>query len=173
MPYDNDERRVTTSEEESISAKARETGQILKELVASIGRKTRAVAEEKTGQLKEAADDKDIAARDAMDIQMLGSHIDSMLAIFDSTMDRIAQQPYDEQQKLMVGFKKVLQEEVFVINARLNMAKRLKGLEPSVAPDAKGRVEERIAMNTADAEVAAAPVSETEEVETMADFERK
>jgi hypothetical protein len=173
MSYDNDERRVASSGEESVSARARETGQILKELVASIGRKTRAVAEEKTGQLKEAADDKDIAARDAIDIQMLGSHIDSILAIFDSTMDRIAQQPYDEQQKMMVGLKKVLQEEIFVINARLNMAKRLKGLESSVARAAKSRVEERIAMNTADAEVAAAPVSETEQVETMADFEQK
>jgi hypothetical protein len=172
MSYDNDKRRITASEEESVSAKARETGQILKELVASIGRKTRVAAEEKTGQLKEAADAKDIAVRDAIDIQMLGSHIDSILAIFDSTMDRIALLPYDEQQKMMVGFKKVLQEEIYVVNARLNMAKRLKGLEPSVAPDAKDKVQERIAMNTTDAEVVAPPLSETDE-DTVADFEPK
>ena len=97
--------------------KAKETGQILKEFAASIGRKTMVATEETTDQLKEAADDKGLAVRDAMDIQMFGSHIDSIFAIFDSTMDRIAQQPYDEQQRLMVGFKKVLQEEISVINA--------------------------------------------------------
>jgi hypothetical protein len=175
MSHDNNEPNVTPAEEESVSAKARETGQILKELVASIGRKTRAVAVEKTSQLKEAADDKDIAVRDAIDIQMLGSHIDSILSIFDSTMDRIALLPYDEQQRLMVGFKKVLQEEIYVVNARLNMARRLKGLEPFVAPDAvKGRMQESTTRNTADIEVVGvAPVSETEEVETTADFEQK
>jgi hypothetical protein len=169
MSHDN-EHRVTTSEDVSVSAKARETGKILKELMASIGGKSRAVAEEKIGQLKEAADDKDIAMKDAVDIQMLGSPIDSILAIFDSTMDRIALLPYDDQQKLMVGFKKVLQEETCVINAQLNMAKRLKGLEPSVSSDtAKDRVQERIAMNTADAEVVAQPLSETSKAETTAD----
>jgi hypothetical protein len=170
MSYDNEKSRVTVSEEESISAKAKETGQILKELVASIGRKTRAAAEEKTGQLKEAADDKDIAARDAMDIQMLGSHIDSILSIFDSTMDRIAQQPYEDQQDLMVGFKKVLKEEIYVINARLNMARRLKGLEHSVDLDANQRVEERLVMNRPESEVVAEPMLEAEDAETIADF---
>jgi len=171
MSYDNDERRVVASED-SVSAKAKETGQILKELVASIGRKTRAVAEEKTSQLKEAADDKDIAVRDARDIQMLGIHIDSIISIFDSTMDRISQQPYDEQQKLMVGFKKVLQEEIFVINARLNMAKRLKGIESPASQDAlEERARERTAMNTTDAEIVTPPISEAEEEETMAGLE--
>jgi hypothetical protein len=172
MSYDND--RITTSEEESVSAKARETSQILKELIASIGRKTRVATEEKTSQLKEAADDKNIAVRDAMDIQMLGSHIDSILAIFDSTMDRIAQQPYDEQQKLMVGFKKVLQEEISVINARLNMARRLKGLQPPADQGTiESRVQERTAMNMTDAEAVTQPISEIEEAETMTDFEQK
>ncbi len=143
MSYDNEEHRVAAAQEEdSVSAKARETGQILKDLVASIGRKTRTVAEEKTSQLKEAADDKNIAVKDARDIQMLGSHIDSIITIFDSTMDGIRQQPYDEQQKLMVGFKKVLQEEIYVINAQLNMAKRLKGLEPSAEMGSEEKVKE-------------------------------
>jgi hypothetical protein len=48
MSYENDEqqRHITTVEqEESVSAKAKETGQILKELVASIGNKTKTVAD--------------------------------------------------------------------------------------------------------------------------------
>ncbi len=151
-------------EEESVSAKAKETGQILKELVASIGRRSKSITEQKTSELKEASKDGDVEAQDAADIQMLGSHIESMLEIFDQTMDEIGQEPYDEQQKLLAGFKKVLQEEVNVINARLNMAKRLKLVEGSTttaAQDAKSleeRKEERLAMNTADAEIVAPPI---------------
>ena len=166
MSYDNDEQRHITrvEEEESISAKAKETGQILKELIASIGKKSKTVAEEKSKQLKEAADDKDIALKDAVDIQMLGSHIDNIITIFDSTMDRIRQQPHDEQQRLLVGLKKMLLEETYVINARLNMAKRLKVLESPTAQNAiEERVQERIKMNETDAEAIAPPVSEETE----------
>ena len=176
MSYENDEqqRHITTVEqEESVSAKAKETGQILKELVASIGNKTKTVAEEKSKQLKEAADDKDIAAKDAIDIQMLGSHIDGIIAIFDNTMDRITHQPHDEQQRLLVGLKKMLQEETYVINARLNMAKRLKALESSATQNAvEDKMKERIEMNTTDSEVIAPPVSE-ETQETITGFAAK
>jgi len=168
MSYNNDEQRnqITTIEEkESISTKVKETGQILKELAASIGKKTMNVAEEKSRQLKEAADDKKIAIEDAKDIQMLGSHIDSIITIFDSTMDKIGQKSYDEQQRLMVGLKKLLTEEIYVINAHMNMAKRLKALESTtvVQDTVENRVNERIKMSSIDAESIATPISgETE-----------
>jgi hypothetical protein len=181
-------RAISTEEEDSVSAKAKETGQILKELVASIGRKSKAVAEQKTSELKEASKDDDIEASDAADIQMLGKHIESILQIFDQTMDEIGQEPYDEQQRLLVGFKKVLQEETNVINARLKMAKRLKlvegGSSSAAAPqDVKSleeRKQERLAMNTADAEIVAPPIVDepsegavlTEE-KTLADLSRQ
>lgn len=177
MSYDNEKQQghnvASVEEEESISAKAKETGQIFKELISSMGKKTRTVVEEKSRQLKEAADDKDIATRDAEDIQMLGSHIDRIIAIFDSAMDRIRQHPLEEQQRLLVGLKKMLNEEIYVINARLNMAKRLKTLEPSTVPDAiEGRVQDRTKMNAADAEVISPPILESEE-ETAASFATK
>src|ERR687886_1296240 len=118
--------------EESLSKKARETGQLLKELVNSVGKKSKTVAEQKSSELKEAAKDDEIAAKDAADIQMLGSYIESIINIFEDTMDRIREHPsYDEQRAMLVGFKKILEEEVNVIDARLNMAKRLKHLDPS------------------------------------------
>ena len=177
MSYENDEqqRHITTTveQDESVSAKAKETGQILKELIGSIGKKTKTVAEEKSKQLKEAADDKDIAVKDAVDIQMLGSHIDGIISIFDSTMDRISQQPHDEQQRLLVGLKKMLQEETYVINARLNMAKRLKALESSTTQNAvEDRIHERIEMNATDTEVIAPPPPVSEE-ETTTGFAAK
>ena len=44
---------------------------------------------------------------------MLGSHIESIITIFEDTMDKITQHPsYDEQHGMLVGFKKILEEEV-------------------------------------------------------------
>src|SRR5919108_5092039 len=118
--------------EESLSRKARETAQILKELVGSIGKKSKAVAEQTSTELKEAAKDDNITAKDAADIQMLGNYIESIITIFEDTMDKIGRHPsYDEQHGMLVGFKKVLEEEINVINSNLSMAKRLKHLYPS------------------------------------------
>ena len=132
-------------DEQSLSKRARETGLTLKELANSIGRKGKAVAQQKTTQLKEAAKDNEINAKDAADIQMLGSHIESIINIFEDTMDKITLHPtYDEQHKMLVGFKKILEEEVNLIDATLSMAKRLKRLEPSQYSETLDeRIEER------------------------------
>jgi hypothetical protein len=157
--------------EESMSKKARETGLTLKELVNSIGRKSKAVAQQTSTELKEAAKDDEINAKDAADIQMLGSHIESIINIFEDTMDKIMQHPtYDEQHGMLVGFKKVLEEEVNLINANLNMAKRLKRLEPSQNPETlEERIEERKRTNAIDAELITPPLSDRDEANTMAD----
>ena len=158
--------------EQSLSKKARETGLTLKELVNSIGKKSKAAAQEKSTQLKEAAKDDEINAKDAADIQMLGSHIETIITIFEDTMDKITQHPsYDEQHGMLVGFKKVLEEEVNVINANLNMAKRLKRLEPSQNSETlEERMEERKRTNAIDAELVTPPLSEREEANTMAEM---
>ena len=158
--------------EESLSKRARETGLTLKELVNSIGKKSKAVAQQKSTQLKEAAKDDEINTKDAADIQMLGSHIESIITIFEDTMDKITQHPsYDEQHGMLVGFKKILEEEVNLINARLNMAKRLKRLEPSQNSETLDeRIEERKRTNAIDAELVTPPLSEREEANTMAEM---
>ncbi len=51
--------------EESLSNRTRETGQTLKELVNSLGIKSKALAEQKSAELKEAAKDDKISAKDA------------------------------------------------------------------------------------------------------------
>ncbi|HJU96129.1 MAG TPA: hypothetical protein VJ643_08875, partial [Nitrososphaera sp.] len=83
----------TGSNEDSLTKRARETGMTLKELVNSIGKKSKVVAQEKSAQLKEAAKDDEINAKDAADIQMLGSHIESIITIFEDTMDKIMAHP--------------------------------------------------------------------------------
>src|SRR5688572_5950320 len=157
---------------ESLSRKAKETGLTLKELVNSIGKKGKAVAQQKSTQLKEAAKDDEINAKDAADIQMLGRHIESIITIFEDTMDKIMTHPsYDEQHGMLVGFKKILEEEVNLIDARLNMAKRLKGLEPSrYSETLDERIEERKRTNAIDAELVNQPLPDRDEARTMAEM---
>jgi hypothetical protein len=155
----------SASDEQSLSNKAKETGQTLKELVDSISRKSKAVAEQKSAELKEAA-------KDAADIQMLGSYIESIITIFEDTMDRIREHPsYDEQHGMLVGFKKILEEEVNVINARLSMAKRLKRLEPSHDSETlEEKIEERKRTNAMDADLVNPPLPDRDEARTMAEM---
>ena len=158
--------------EQSLSKRARETGLTLKELVNSIGKKSKAVAQQSSTQLKEAAKDDEINAKDAADIQMLGSHIESIITIFEDTMDKITQHPsYDEQHGMLVGFKKILEEEVNLINASLNMAKRLKHLDPSQNSETLDeRIEERKRTDAIDAELITPPLSDTDQASTMAEM---
>lgn len=162
----------TGPNEDSLSKRARETGMTLKELVNSIGKKGKAVAQQKSTQLKEAAKDDEINAKDAADIQMLGSHIESIITIFEDTMDKIMTHPsYNEQHGMLVGFKKILEEEVNLIEARLSMAKRLKGLEPSQHSETLDeRIEERKKTNAIDAELVNQPLPERDEARTMAEM---
>ena len=116
---------TATSEEESVSTKAREAGRSLKDLIYSLGRKTKEVTEETARELKEQS--VDISTKtDARDIHHLGDDVEKLITVFEDTMTEIRKEPYDEQEKLLVGYKKLLEEQINVINARLSMAKRLK-----------------------------------------------
>lgn len=66
------------------------------------------------------------ATSDARDIQLLGDDVEKLIGVFEDTMTEIHKEPYDEQERLLVGYKKLLEEQINVINARMNMAKRLK-----------------------------------------------
>ncbi len=116
---------TATSEEESVSTKAREAGRSLKDLIYSLGRKTKEVTEETARELKEQS--VDISTKtDAQDIHHLGDDVEKLITVFEDTMTEIRKEPYGEQEKLLVGYKKLLEEQINVINARLSMAKRLK-----------------------------------------------
>jgi hypothetical protein len=114
-----------TEEEESVSAKAREAGRSLKDLVYSLGRKTKEVTEEKTRELKEKSVDVSATA-DARDIQHLGGNVENLITVFEDTMTEIRKEPYNEQEKLLLGYRKLLEEQINVVNARMDMARRLK-----------------------------------------------
>lgn len=117
-----------SAEEESLSARARDVGQSLRDLITYMGQKAKAITEQGTTDLKAQATqmaDLDIK-KDARDIQNLGSNIDNIINVFEDIMTDIRKERYGEQQRLLVGYKKLLEEQINVIDARLKMAKRLK-----------------------------------------------
>ena len=87
-------------------------------------------AEEKTKELK----DKSIEATDigtqtnARDIQALGIHADNVVLVYERIMFEIAREDYKTQEKLLAGYKKLLEEQVNVIDSKLSLAKRLKDI---------------------------------------------
>jgi hypothetical protein len=112
-------------DDESVSSKAKKSGRLLKELVSSLASKAESTTKEKTAELKQQAAKADSTDDDSASISNLGSLLDKLTRNFDDTMDYIGNAPYDEQQDLLVGYKKVLSEELNVVNARLALAKRL------------------------------------------------
>jgi hypothetical protein len=111
--------------EEDFYTKAREAGRSLKDLMSSLGKKTKEITEEKAKELKSQTIDIG-ATTDAHDIQQLGDNVEKLITVFEDTMTEIRKEPYDEQERLLLGYRKLLSEQINVISARLGMAKRLK-----------------------------------------------
>ena len=66
------------------------------------------------------------AKRDARDIQALGSYVESVTKGFEDTMLEIKKRNYADEEKLLKGYKKLLEEQINLINARVELVKRLK-----------------------------------------------
>lgn len=114
----------SSSQVESVSTKAKEAGLSLRELVLAFGRKAKAATEATSKEIKSKTID--ITAPESKDIQTLGANVDNIIAVFEDTMDAIQKEDYDEQEKLLAGYKKYLESQAKVVDTRLNLAKRLK-----------------------------------------------
>jgi hypothetical protein len=66
------------------------------------------------------------AKKDAQDIAALGDSVEGLARTFENLMTEIRKKPYSEQARLLTGYKKLLKEQINVIDSRINMAKRLK-----------------------------------------------
>ena len=117
-------------EQSVAAAKAKEAGQSFIETIKSLGKKAMTKAEEKTKELE----DKSIEATDigtqtnARDIQALGIHADNVVLVYEKIMFEIEREDYKTQEKLLTGYKKLLEEQVNVIDSKLRIAKRLKNI---------------------------------------------
>jgi len=129
--YSSSEVQNKAGEEERSGdvAKAKEAGQSFTEMIKSLGKKTMTKVEETSMAIK----DKSIetlgtgtAQKDARDIQALGLHADNVVLVYEKIMFEIEREDYETQEKLLTGYKKLLEEQVNVIDSKLGIVKRLK-----------------------------------------------
>jgi hypothetical protein len=116
---------------QSVSTKAKEAGQSLKEIVKSLGKKAKLATGQAAQQIKDKADvGSDIDnKKDSRYIQALGENVEKVVTVFEDTMTEISnERDYNEQENLLIGYKKLLEEQINVINSRLKMVKRLKNI---------------------------------------------
>jgi hypothetical protein len=66
------------------------------------------------------------AKRDARNIKALGIYVESVTKGFEDTMVEIKKRNYADEEKLLKGYKKLLEEQINLINARVELVKRLK-----------------------------------------------
>jgi uncharacterized protein YpuA (DUF1002 family) len=104
---------------------AKEAAESIKEKFKSIGKKT----EEKVKEVKDKSmETTGIGpAKDAHDIQVLGTtRLEKLTADFENTMTEIEQESdYEMQEKQLTAYKKLLEEQMDVIDSRLKMVKRI------------------------------------------------
>jgi hypothetical protein len=128
VPSPEEKGIITTTpskEEQPVSAKAKEAGQSLKDLIVALGKKAKVVTKDTSREIKSKTIDI-IIAEDSKDIQNLGANIDSIITTFEDTMAEIHKEGYDEQEKLLADYKKFLEAQIKIVNARMKLAKQLK-----------------------------------------------
>jgi hypothetical protein len=115
-------------DDESISAKAKEAGQSFKDFIVTLGKKAMAITEEKTMETTNESLDID-AKKDSQVIQTLGANVEKSITVFEDTITDIRKKSYDEQAQILTGYKKLIEEQINIINARLSMVKRFKQVD--------------------------------------------
>ena len=115
-------------EETDLTKRVRKSGDVLYDSVLlSIDKARRKFAEKAKEVVTRDINPAAIAAKkDAQDIAALGESVEGLARTFESLMTEIRKQPYSEQVHLLTGYKKLLKEQIKVVDSRVNMAKRLK-----------------------------------------------
>jgi hypothetical protein len=116
----------TPKEEEiSVSDEAKKAGESLKELIVTAIKEAKDSAKGTGKQLKEQTIDIATTA-DSKDIQYLGDNVSALVGLFEEMIIEIRKEHYNEQIKLLEGYKDLLQTHIKVVNARGKMASKLK-----------------------------------------------
>jgi hypothetical protein len=116
-----------TPKEEEISVydEARKAGESLKELIVTAIKEAKDSAKGTGKRLKEQTID--IASTvDTKDVRSLGDNVKASVQLFEEIMIEIRKERYNEQIKLLDGYKDLLQTHIKVLDARGRMASKLK-----------------------------------------------
>ena len=116
----------TSKEEEiSVSDEARKARESLKELIVTAIKEAKDSAKGTGKRIKEQTIN--IAATaDSKNIHSLGDNVNALVGLFEETMTEIRKERYDEQIKLLDGYKDLLRTHIKVVDARARMASKLK-----------------------------------------------
>ncbi len=127
---DKSSSHIMTNGEEGLDVKAERAGNAIADLVdASIEKATEKVRSKFDGMVKSSALEPGYfaARKDSNTIARLGSgRLTQLATAFEDTMTIIAGLPYDEQERLLTGYRKLLEEQINVIDSRIQFAKRIR-----------------------------------------------
>lgn len=135
---DNDEIKIQTYSEPppltkkeddsgSLSMKAHQAEESVLDVVDAVGVKVGSFAKKKFGELEKSMNPSHMSAlQDSQKIQALGPMVEELARAFEDTTTIIRKVPYEEQVNLLTGYKKLLEEQIRVIDSRMNMSNRLK-----------------------------------------------
>jgi hypothetical protein len=119
---------LVRDEETDITTRVRNAGDALYDSVVLSIDKARRKSVEKAKEVatRDAYPAAIAAKKDAQDIAALGESVEGIARTFENLITEIRKKPYSEQVRLLTGYKKLLKEQISVIESRINMAKRLK-----------------------------------------------
>src|SRR5215208_967121 len=114
-------------DEGSLSMKAHQAEESVANVLDAVGAKVGSFAKEKFGKLDKSLNPNHMSViQDSRDIGALGPMVEDLVRVFEDTTTMIRKVPYEEQVDLLTGYKKLIEEQIKVIDSRIGMAKRLK-----------------------------------------------
>jgi len=115
-------------DEESLSTKAHQAEESVLDVVDAVGAKVGSYAKEKFGDVEKSLNPNHMCAvEDSSKIEALGPiMVEDLARVFEDTTTIICKVPYEEQVDLLIGYKKLIEEQIKVIDSRIDMGKRLK-----------------------------------------------
>jgi hypothetical protein len=113
--------------EGSLSMKAHQAEESVLDVVDAVGSKLGSFVKEKFGELDKSLNPNHMSTvQDSRDIEALGPMVEELARVFEDTTTMIGKVPYEEQVNLLIGYKKLIEEQIKVIDSRIGMTKRLK-----------------------------------------------
>jgi hypothetical protein len=114
-------------DEGSLSMKAHQAEESVLDVVDAVGTKVGSFVKEKFGELDKSLNPNHTSTvQDSREIEALGPMVEELARVFEDTTTMIRKVPYEEQVNLLIGYKKLIEEQIKVIDSRIGMAKRLK-----------------------------------------------
>jgi hypothetical protein len=116
------------NEETDLTMRVRNAGDVLYDSVLLSIDKAKRKSVEKAKELatRDISPAAIAAKNDAQDIAALGESVEGIARTFENLITEIRKKSYSEQVRLLTGYKKLLKEQISVIDSRSNMAERLK-----------------------------------------------